>query len=89
MPWIGPRKGKKKESENTEFPLWHNGISVSGEFWDAGLIPCPAQWIWHQGVGCNYGSDLIPGPGTPYAARQKKRKERREERRKSEKANIE
>ena len=55
-----------------EFLLWCNAISsISGtlgcrlEPWHSGLR------IWqccNCGVGCNCGSDLIPGPGTPYAA---------------------
>ena len=40
------------------------------ERWDSGLIPHPAQWVrcCHSfGLGLNCSSDLIPGPGTPYA----------------------
>ena len=33
----------------------------------AGLIPSPAQWVKGSSVGHNCSSDLIPGPGTPYA----------------------
>ena len=36
---------------------------------DAGLIPGLARWFKGSGIataGHNCGSDLIPGPGTPY-----------------------
>ena len=50
---------------------------------DLGSIPSPAQWVkgscCHScGVSRNCGSDLIPGPGTPYAGgRPKKKKKKR------------
>ena len=50
----------------------------------AGLIPSSAQfdslWVKESSVatatwiGCNFGLDLIPGPGTPYAAGWPKKK---------------
>ena len=41
--------------------------------------------IWHCpsfSLGCNGGSDLIPGPGTPYAEGQPKKKKRKKKRKK-------
>ena len=56
---------------------------VSLERYDAGSIPSPAQWVrdpvWVSSscrVGHNYGSDLIPGPGTPYTVEQPQKKEK-------------
>lgn len=46
-----------------KFLLWPNGILVSLELWDTGAMP--DFYRYH-----NFGSDLIPGPGTPYAAGQ-------------------
>ena len=58
--------------------LWHSGIDSVLGVWDAGSI-----LAWHSGlrircccscgVGRNFGSDLIPGPWTPYALRQPKK----------------
>ena len=57
---------------------------ASWEHWDAGSIPSPVQWVkdWHchSCLGCNCGSDQIPGPGTPYATRQLKMKKKIAER---------
>ena len=38
--------------------------------WDTGWLLCPEKGVKgpHCGKGCNYGSDLIPGLGTPYTA---------------------
>ena len=58
-----------------EFPLWHNGISgvlaILGQRFDSwpSRVCCCSF-----GLGCNYGSDLIPGLRTPYAAGGQKRK---------------
>ena len=49
------------------------GSVASWEHWDAGWSPSPVQWVkdlvccsWGLGHSC--GLDLIPGPGTSYAA---------------------
>ena len=48
---------------------------------DTGSIPGQAQWVKGSGICCscgvghNCGSDLIPGPGTPYAMEKEKKKE--------------
>ena len=49
-----------------------------------GLIPRSAKWVtdpvlqqlWYI-IGCNSGSDSIPGLGTPYAAEQPKKREKK------------
>ena len=46
---------------------------------NTGSIPVLTQWVKGSGIaavasGCNCGSDLIPGLGTPYAERQPKKK---------------
>ena len=51
------------------------GLATPWECWDAGSIPHPAQWVKDLAL-CNCGSDLIPGPGTPYATRWPKKKKR-------------
>ena len=45
---------------------------------DAGSIPGPEQWVKGSdvakavaGLGHNFSSDLIPGPGTPNAMKSK------------------
>ena len=61
------------------------GLAVSCEHWDTGSTPA-----WHSGhsglriqrccsLGPNCGSDLIPGPGTPYAMEWPKRKKRKKQ----------
>ena len=48
-------------------------------------IPGPAHWVkdraalLQHSVGSNWGSDLIPGPGTPCAKREKKKEKKEEE----------
>ena len=42
------------------------GSVVSLQHQDPGSIPNLAQWVEGSGAGCNCGSDLIPGLGTPY-----------------------
>ena len=63
------------------------GSAVSWDLWDNGLIPGLTQWIADLVLpqlqpGLYYGSDLIPGLGTPYALGwpKKKKKERERER---------
>lgn len=63
-----------KKSFFQEFPLYHGGLRIwlqqLGSLRDAGLIPHPVQWIkgiqhCHScSVGCGWGLDSIPGPGT-------------------------
>ena len=48
------------------------GWVVSLEAWDTGSIPSLEQWIKDPAspqlkLSHNWGSELIPGPGTPYA----------------------
>ena len=55
------------------------GSVVTLEHWGAGSIPIPVQWLGIQhghmlSVGCNCGSDLIPGPRIPYATEWPKKK---------------
>ena len=45
-------------------PTWHNELRI--------------QCCHSCGIGCNYGSDLIPGPGTPYATGCPKRKRKKD-----------
>ena len=59
------------------------GSTVSWERWNIGFDPWPStvglriQHCPSRGLGLHCSSDLIPGLGTPYAARwPKKRKER-------------
>ena len=49
------------------------GSVTSPEHWDTDSIPSLAQWVNEQALVANCGSDLIPGPGTPYASRQPKK----------------
>ena len=61
-----------------EFPLWCNGIGVLGIL-GLRFDPCLAQWVEDPvllscGLGHNYGLDLTPGPGTPYAVGRPKKK---------------
>ena len=45
---------------------------------NAGSIPGPALWVQCScGIGPNCGSDLIPGPGTPYVVGGKKKKKKK------------
>ena len=56
------------------------GSVASWEHWDMGSSPSPAWWIWHglsYGLGREFGSNLIPGPGTPYAPGQPKMKKKK------------
>ena len=63
------------------------GEAMSLEYWDAGLITAPAQWVKDQqvaaavelwyGVAHKYGLDQISGLGTPYAVGGQKRKKKR------------
>ena len=64
------------------FPLGETGLAVSLEHWDTGLIPSPAQWLRTSTatgccVGCSCSSDMIPGPGTPYATGWPKKKKQK------------
>ena len=48
---------------------------------NASLIPGPTQWVEDQpchscGLSRNWGQDLIPGQGTPYAGGQPKKKKK-------------
>ena len=59
------------------------GLAASWEHWDTGSIPGLAQWVkdlhGHSfSLGLDCGSFLIPGLGTPYAARRQKKKEKKE-----------
>lgn len=69
-----------KRYQGEEFPLGHNGIDSVSAHQDAGLIPGPAQLGWRIwpccscNIVCSYISDLIPGPGTLYAAGWPKRR---------------
>ena len=55
--------------------LWSAGIEVPFPTWNSGLRKLQCHSC---GVGHNYGSDLIPGLGTPYAPVWPKKKKRRE-----------
>ena len=59
-----------------EFPLWCNGINGSFQCQDTGSIPVWHRglriWHCHHSIGSNCISDLIPGPGIPYAMGQPK-----------------
>ena len=61
------------------------GLVASWERWNAGSIPGLAQWVKDLtccscSLGHNCSSDLIPGPGTPYASGQPKKKEEKKRR---------
>ena len=68
--------------------LWSSCCSTTGsaaswEHWDAGssLARHSGLRIQHTcGLGHNCGSDVIPGPGTPYAPGAKKKKKKKKER---------
>ena len=65
------------------------GLAASLKHQDAGLIPSTAQWvkmIWC--VGHNYGSELIPGPGTPCAVGQPKTKRKKKKKKKRIRLNL-
>ena len=52
---------------------------ASLERWDTGFIPSLAQWVkdlglLYLGVGHHCSTNMIPGPGTPYAVGQPKKK---------------
>ena len=82
--WLKDKKKKKKK----ELPIFWSfccgtvGLVVSWEHWVQVQSP-----VWHNGLriqhcrrcglGCNCGSDLIPGLGTSYAKGSQKRKKRR------------
>ena len=65
-----------RRTSSKEFLLWHNGISSISAVPGCRFNPWPhtVDWRIHRchscGVGCNYSSALIPGPGTPYAMEQ-------------------
>ena len=53
---------------------------MSWKCWGAGSIPSLARWVEDlamPGCGLTCGSDLIPGPGIPYASGQPKKKEKK------------
>lgn len=52
--------------------------AASWEHWDTGSIPGTVGWLRNCQLGHNRGSDVIPGPGTPYAEGESK-KEKKEE----------
>ena len=61
---------------------------ASWECWDTGSVPSPAQWVkdhhWGScGLDCSYGSNLIPGLGTPYALGWPKKKKKKKKKEKS------
>lgn len=59
-----------KGKENEEFPLRHNGIC--GVLGALGCTFDPPLVQWVQEPNGNFGSVLVPDPGTPYAKRQLK-----------------
>ena len=65
-----------------EFPLWHKemgGILSTGTQVQS-LAQHSGSRIWQSSscsLGYNCGSDLIPGPGTPYAVRWPKKKKQK------------
>ena len=90
--FISPKKGKRKSPTELEWVpavvqwdwqhLWSAGMQVQSLAWHSELrIQC--CWI----VGHNCGSDLIPGPGTPFTMGQPK-KEKKKENIKSKKSPI-
>ena len=55
---------------------WYLGTQVRSPALSSGL----RIWSCHScGLGCNYGSDLIPGLGAPYATGQPKRKRKKKD----------
>ena len=55
--------------------------------------PACYSGLWTQrchsyGLGCNYGSDLTPGPGIPYAARQPKKERKKKKDREKKKSYL-
>ena len=74
------KKKKKKRKESS--CCGATGLAASWKRWDMSLIPSQHRGLRIQrccscALGLNYGLDLIPGLGTPYAAEQsiKKKKE--------------
>ena len=58
------------------------GSVAFGEHWNAGLIPGPVQCVKdpvlpHLWLSHSCASDLIPGPGTPYAEGWPKKKKKK------------
>ena len=81
-----PQTSSLKRTERDSWSSPHGTTrSTSVQCWDAGSIPGSLA-SQHSGlrvqhchschVGCNCSSDLIPGPGIPYAAERQKKRER-------------
>ena len=64
---------------SNENPHEEMGVAAALQHWDTGSIPSLARWVkdpalLQRHIGCNCGSDLIPGLGTPCAVGQPKKK---------------